>query len=99
MFVVQAEEEASIVGEILQSEPLTGSEATKEVSLQMIITHPHLYFDHVGLNWYHNHRYTFLVCHCSPSRRCLPSCARRKQSTLPATSPGSSPPSSSPPLS
>ena len=35
MFVVQAEEEASIVGEILQSEPLTGSEATKEVSLQI----------------------------------------------------------------
>ena len=38
MFVLQAEEEAGIVGEILQSEPLTGSQATKEVSssLQMI---------------------------------------------------------------
>ena len=39
MFDPQAEEEASIVGEILQSEPLTGSEATKEVSLQMINDH------------------------------------------------------------
>ena len=36
MFAVQAEEEAGIVGEILQSEPLTGSQATKEVSLILI---------------------------------------------------------------
>ena len=36
MFTVQAEEEAGIVGEILQSEPLTGSQATKEVSLILI---------------------------------------------------------------
>ena len=33
VFVPQAEEEAGIVGEILQSEPLTGSQATKEVSV------------------------------------------------------------------
>ena len=32
MFDAQAEEEAGIVGEILQSEPVTGSQATKEVS-------------------------------------------------------------------
>ena len=40
MFDAQAEEEAGIVGEILQSEPLTGSQATKEVSLILIYTFP-----------------------------------------------------------
>ena len=42
------------MGEILQSEPLTGSQATKEVSFAQKPSnvHPRPYFDHLGLNWY-----------------------------------------------